>query len=524
MNGKTLISVMKIGIKHGMVFPLLIVVGIISSIFQSLFAADGNFYLSFPLKEYTPYNIPVSSVFDHHIGGTVVESMTSEQRFKYDGAVVAYTGEKGVGTAIKNGGYQQQNGYIFRLHGNYVGVGGKKNYLEYDGHPGYDYAVETGTNVYAAADGKVIKVDPDGGTDAGKYVIIEHKSGNYQTTYLHLNEVKVGTGTEVLGGVNIVGKSGNTGASTGAHLHFEVKKITTGGEVLSIDPYGWEGSGILWSQSATTCSDEYEINDSFNKATKTISGSSYTCKICNSGDGDYFKIDVANAGAISLQLTMPSSKNYELELYDASFVKRDGSFNGAGISESITYSAPTGGIYYIRIYGFKGDYDIISTYSLSGTWPSADINSITHTLTPPSKTTVSQGGVLGPFTVEETNNSDSYYAFYLQPYVSAPDGTTVNLGQLSTSLKAGETRRFRGKLQITLFLELGTYTFTFGVKLTDTSGNLIDNDSFEFTVVSSTSYAMRRSARKLKRLMRNPEAQVMEEDGWKVVIVPEKDR
>lgn len=100
----------------------------------------------------------------------------------------------------------------------------------------------------------------------------------------------------------------------------------------------------------------------------------------------------------------------------------------------------------------------------------------------------------------------------------------MNLGQLSTSLKAGETRRFRGNLQITLFLELGTYTFTFGVKLTDTSGNLIDNDSFKFTIVSSSSVASKRSVRLLKRLMRNREAQVVEDGGWKVIIVPEKDK
>jgi len=42
--------------------------------------------------------------------------------------------------------------------------------------------------------------------------------------------------------------------------------------------------------------------------------------------------------------------------------------------------------------------------------------------------------------------------------------------------------------------------------------------------VSGTSYAIRRSARKLKRLMRNPDAQVVEEDGWKVIVVPERDR
>ena len=147
-----------------------------------------------------------------------------------------------------------------------------------------------------------------------------------------------------------------------------------------------------------------------------------------------------------------------------------------------------------------------------------------HAITPLSscKIEVSPGGSLGPFTVKERNNSSSYYAFFVQHYIIKPDGTTVNFKQVSTGLNAGKSRKHSHYLSIPSWSELGT--FTFGVKISDTSGNLIDNDSFEFTVVSGTSYAMRRSARKLKRLMRNPEAQVVEEDGWKVVIVPENNR
>lgn len=148
--------------------------------------------------------------------------------------------------------------------------------------------------------------------------------------------------------------------------------------------------------------------------------------------------------------------------------------------------------------------------------------SIEHTLTPPSKTNVSQGGSLGPFTVKETNSSSSYYSFYAQPYIIKPDGTTVNFKQVSTGLDAGKSRTHYHYLSIPSWSELGV--FTFGVKITDTDGNLIDDDSFEFTVASSTAYASKRSDRKLKRLLSNPEAQVMEEDGWKVIIVPERNR
>lgn len=517
--------------------PTLFLIGSILIVLLSrpiLYAADGDFYLSFPLKDYTPYSVPISSVFDHSINGTTTESIKADQpdlRGSYDGVVIAYTGEQGTGTAKKGEGYQQQNGYIFRLHGNYVGATGGNRYLQYDGHPGYDYTVGIGTDVYAAADGEIIKVNLNENDPGGKYVRIEHKSESYhyQTQYLHLSETKVATGTSVYGGLNptLIGKSGNTGNSGntdkpyGAHLHFEVKKVTGDG-IVSVDPYGWDGSNFFWSQAETSCSDDYEPNDSFNKSTKITSGSSYTGKICWSGDGDYFKIDVADAGTISLQLSVPSSKNYELELYDAFSVKRDGSFNGTGTAESITYSALSGGIYYIRIYGFKGDYDTTSTYTLSGTWPSDATESFTHTLTAPSKTTVSRGGNLGPFTVKESNNSSSYYSFYVQPYIIKPDGTTVNFKQVSTGIAAGKSRTHYHYLSIPSGAELGT--FTLGAKLTDTSGNVIDDDSFEFTVVSSTAYASKRSDRRLKRLLRNPDAQVLEEEGWKVIVVPERNR
>lgn len=151
-------------------------------------------------------------------------------------------------------------------------------------------------------------------------------------------------------------------------------------------------------------------------------------------------------------------------------------------------------------------------------------NNFSHALISPGscETEVSQGGFFGPFTIEESNTSSSYYAFYVQSYVIKPDGTTVNFKQVSTGLKAGETRKHSHYLSIPSWSELGT--FTYGVKVTDTKENLIDDDSFEFTVVSSSSSSSinKKSARKLKRLMRKSDTQVLEEGGWHTVIVPEQ--
>jgi murein DD-endopeptidase MepM/ murein hydrolase activator NlpD len=83
-------------------------------------------------------------------------------------------------------------------------------------HAGLDIVVDPGTPVRAAMDGKV----SDSGYNAnyGNYVILSHADG-YQTLYGHLTSSSVAIGTVVAQGA-IIGLSGNTGYSTGPHLHF----------------------------------------------------------------------------------------------------------------------------------------------------------------------------------------------------------------------------------------------------------------------------------------------------------------
>jgi murein DD-endopeptidase MepM/ murein hydrolase activator NlpD len=87
-------------------------------------------------------------------------------------------------------------------------------------HAGLDLQANMGTLVKAAMDGKVTSV----GFNAvfGRYLIITHQAG-YQTMYAHLNSASVLEGQKVKQGEKI-GEVGNTGRSTGAHLHFAVYK------------------------------------------------------------------------------------------------------------------------------------------------------------------------------------------------------------------------------------------------------------------------------------------------------------
>jgi len=87
------------------------------------------------------------------------------------------------------------------------------------GHNGIDFGISKGTMVLAAASGKVVRIGYDE-KGYGNYILLDH--GGYQTLYGHLSKVLVGSGAEIVQGDGI-GLSGNTGFSTGPHLHFELR-------------------------------------------------------------------------------------------------------------------------------------------------------------------------------------------------------------------------------------------------------------------------------------------------------------
>ena len=109
-------------------------------------------------------------------------------------------------------------------------------------HNGTDFATPTGTKVLSTGDGVIIRVGNH--PYAGRYVDIQH-GGEYKTRYLHLHRVLVSRGDAVKKG-QIIALSGNTGRSTGPHLHFEIHihgkpvdpmkaKIPTAGSIPDAD-------------------------------------------------------------------------------------------------------------------------------------------------------------------------------------------------------------------------------------------------------------------------------------------------
>ena len=87
-------------------------------------------------------------------------------------------------------------------------------------HSGMDFTAKSGTEIYAAGDGLVEKADWMSGY--GQIVIIDHGFG-YKTRYAHCSKYNVKKGQKVKRG-DVISFVGNTGASTGAHLHYEVLK------------------------------------------------------------------------------------------------------------------------------------------------------------------------------------------------------------------------------------------------------------------------------------------------------------
>ncbi len=147
---------------------------------------------------YQPYagQYEISSIFDHH-----------SPFLNVDGVLISHMGDDSVD-------------------------------LSYDGHNGWDYALDVGTPVLAAADGVVIWAGEsnDGCATMARGVVLDHDNG-YRTLYWHLSQVRVVLGQQVKRGETI-GLAGASGCAEGPHLHFAAYFLGR-----QADPEGWCGTG-----------------------------------------------------------------------------------------------------------------------------------------------------------------------------------------------------------------------------------------------------------------------------------------
>ncbi|MCB5180011.1 M23 family metallopeptidase [Streptomyces antimicrobicus] len=101
-------------------------------------------------------------------------------------------------------------------------------------HSGQDFAVPVGTPVKAVHGGVVVKAGGNGAGDGPAYgnaIVIKHADKTY-SQYAHLSKIQVKVGQKVTTAQQI-GLSGNTGNSTGPHLHFEIRTTPNYGSAVN---------------------------------------------------------------------------------------------------------------------------------------------------------------------------------------------------------------------------------------------------------------------------------------------------
>ena len=100
-------------------------------------------------------------------------------------------------------------------------------------HTGVDFAVPTGTDIIAVADGKVSNAN--WGKSYGTQIVQKLEGQNAWVIYAHLSKSLVKLGDEIKKGQHI-GESGNTGNSSGPHLHFEMRDNIRWSAGKDLDP------------------------------------------------------------------------------------------------------------------------------------------------------------------------------------------------------------------------------------------------------------------------------------------------
>lgn len=226
----------------------------------------------------------VTSLFDH----CYPDYQTNDRICRYDGQVATKS------TGGPDPGFSE--GYAQTPAGH--------DYLYYDGHDGYDYAL-TYEPVAAAADGVVRTagwLDPNCHEClSGQTIEINHGNG-LESFYGHLSRIDVSKGQRVRRG-QVIGISGMTGTATGPHLHFGIYDLHR--TQTPVDPYGWSGSypdpyqwdrGDLWLSGSPRFADVPLPSVSVTAALDAKDQSSVDVSWSSPGAGNNFQVSVVMPG------------------------------------------------------------------------------------------------------------------------------------------------------------------------------------------------------------------------------------
>lgn len=224
-------------------------------------AADAG-YPNSPLRQYD--QTPSSSPLDAFGGGGSIRPRTSSSFSQSIGMAARGSSRANYARRATGGGGNIDPG----PQGN-SWTGAFNEQRPYGRHTGVDIAMPIGTPLKAVMDGVVSYAGSGSGSRSrGLYVEIKHADG-YSTLYAHLNNYVVKKGDTVVVG-NLIGYSGNTGFSTGPHLHFELRK---GGTPINperfVGPQLYGGASATWAKSSGGTSGSSSIDSNMTSGENT---------------------------------------------------------------------------------------------------------------------------------------------------------------------------------------------------------------------------------------------------------------
>lgn len=161
-------------------------------------------------EEGTPGSKEITEDITYKNGTKIEETVIDEKVLVEAKETVVYIGNKNpIDSEVAFLGHPTRGGYVTSNFGSRWG----RN------HNGIDISHNTGDPVYATFDGTVKEASYK--NSYGNKILLEHE-GKLETIYAHLNSFNVKVGDKVKKG-DLIGRVGNTGNSTGSHLHFELR-------------------------------------------------------------------------------------------------------------------------------------------------------------------------------------------------------------------------------------------------------------------------------------------------------------
>ena len=172
-----------------------------------------------------------------------------------------------------------------------------------------------------------------------------------------------------------------SGLTAATSYQWQVRTNCTNGATSSLI------SGPSFTTSAaSTCSNNYESNNTLSTATIMATNSTLQSMIGTTTDKDFFRI-VTTAAAPKLKVTLTTlPADYDVILYNSAGTQLAISQNGSTTGETITYNSSSAATYYVRVYGYGGVYTTSACYTLTNQTAATNFREATPAIADESKT------------------------------------------------------------------------------------------------------------------------------------------